>query len=206
MADNPTIDNGALTDYVVGGAEIGLGQPGEFALEIGERGTGVLLQRMKLDVGADNASDPVVQDISGKVPVTAQGTLAHDVADAGNPVKIGGRAPVASESTPALVAANDRADAWFERDGSLVTSNREWPRQEATWTSATGINTVLELDVNRAGSAILWMRPSGTITAGHLTFECTINGGTSWVALSGSNADRPDAGPGRSSPASRGNM
>lgn len=44
------------------------------------------------------------------------GEVAHDAADAGNPVKLGGKA-VAHGSNPTAVAAADRTDWYFNRHG-----------------------------------------------------------------------------------------
>lgn len=50
--------------------------------------------------------------------VFTQGNVAHDVADAGNPIKLGGKA---ESTSPAAVADGDRVDAWFTTTGQLVT-------------------------------------------------------------------------------------
>lgn len=177
MADNPTVDNGALTDYPVRSIDKGSAGP--------------VSQIVLIDVGGTGAEDLVTKDVAGKVPTTAQGQVAHDAVDAGNPIKIGGKV---TTGVPTAVADADRVDAWLEADGALVTSNRELARGDATWTSATAGDTTLEINVRRAGTAVLWIRPSGSITDGHLTFECTINGGTSWVPVSGSNGSYVQTG------------
>jgi len=71
MADNVTVDNGSLTDYVVGSDDVG---------------SGVQLQRMKLDVGADGASSPVVEasGLSGRVPVVPPDVTATGTVDMSN--------------------------------------------------------------------------------------------------------------------------
>lgn len=45
-----------------------------------------------------------------------QGNIAHDTADSGNPVKIGGKA---YSSEPSAVTANDRVNAYFDQNGYL---------------------------------------------------------------------------------------
>lgn len=47
-----------------------------------------------------------------------QGNIAHDSAEAGNPVSIGG---IGSSTPPTSVTANDRVRAWFTLDGQLHT-------------------------------------------------------------------------------------
>lgn len=49
--------------------------------------------------------------------VIATGNVAHDAADSGNPVKIGGKA---SSSAPAFVSGGDRVDAWFGPSGQTI--------------------------------------------------------------------------------------
>lgn len=49
-----------------------------------------------------------------------QGSIAHDAADSGNPIKIGGRA-VTALSTATLVAAADRSDFVTDADGAQIT-------------------------------------------------------------------------------------
>jgi hypothetical protein len=96
VADNVTIDNGALTDFDAATDDV----------------AGKHYQRVKIDVGGDGASVPV----EGKMPVG--GDVAHDAADSGNPVKIGGRA---NEFSGAAVAEGDRVEAWFGLRGALHT-------------------------------------------------------------------------------------
>jgi hypothetical protein len=54
------------------------------------------------------------------VPVhTVYGNVAHDIADTGNPVKVGG---VARSTDPSVVASGDRADLMTDLIGRLVVS------------------------------------------------------------------------------------
>ena len=47
------------------------------------------------------------------------GDVAHDAADSGNPIKIGGKA---ASSAPSAVSAGDRVNAYFDTNGRLVVS------------------------------------------------------------------------------------
>ena len=51
--------------------------------------------------------------------VTAQGNVAHDGADSGNPQKIGTKA-IAQSSAQTLVAANDRSNVFSDLDGQVL--------------------------------------------------------------------------------------
>lgn len=65
----------------------------------------------------DSAGSLKVAIISGAAATTA-GDVAHDAADSGSPVKIGGKA---SATAPAAVTANDRVNASFSLEGRLRT-------------------------------------------------------------------------------------
>lgn len=64
--------------------------------------------------GADGDYTPIAVDVKGNTMNV--GNIAHDGADAGNPVKVGGKA-VAHSSNPTAVAAADRTDWIFNRHG-----------------------------------------------------------------------------------------
>lgn len=65
-------------------------------------------------------SDGKVQ-ISGSITAgSATGNVAHDAADSGNPVKVGGRA-VDPTSLPTAVAANDRSDIYTSLQGETLS-------------------------------------------------------------------------------------
>lgn len=71
MADNVTVDNGSLTDYVVASDDVG---------------SGVQAQLVKLDVGAGGASSPVIEGsgLSGRVPVSLPDVTASGTVDMSN--------------------------------------------------------------------------------------------------------------------------
>ena len=72
---------------------------------------------------SDGAHSPKVTLLAGDsspTPIDPRGgNVAHDAADSGNPVKIGGRA-VAALSAATLVASGDRANAPSDLDGALI--------------------------------------------------------------------------------------
>jgi hypothetical protein len=59
--------------------------------------------------GGTSVTFPATQSVDGET--------AHDAVDAGDPVKIGGKA---STSAPTAVAVNDRVNAWFLPNGQLA--------------------------------------------------------------------------------------
>lgn len=76
-------------------------------------------------LGADGDYQPPIFDANGKLWVNAvvsagatAGDVAHDGADSGNPVKVGGKAV---DAEPTAVAANDRANLITDLVGKLIT-------------------------------------------------------------------------------------
>ncbi len=67
--------------------------------------------------------------------------------------------------------------------GTVTTQNIQTSRSTASWTSATSVNTALSLMVTNYSSALVTFNPSGTITAGVITFEVSDDGGTTWFGI-----------------------
>ena len=63
-------------------------------------------------------NDDASADFDDEAPTG--GGVAHDTADAGNPVKIGGKA-LSTLSGLTLVTANDRVNAAYDLDGAMIT-------------------------------------------------------------------------------------
>jgi hypothetical protein len=59
-------------------------------------------------------------DATGQLWVNPQGNVAHDIADAGNPIKLGLKAKTSPKGLT-LVADNDRTDAYADLDGIQIT-------------------------------------------------------------------------------------
>jgi hypothetical protein len=89
---------------------------------LGATDTGVLALAVRDDTlnirsGTENDVEPLHTDVVGALWVDPQGNVAHDAADAGNPIKIGGRAT--AEEQAAVSAANDRTDMSVDLYGNL---------------------------------------------------------------------------------------
>lgn len=81
-------------------------------------------------------------------PVTVQGSVAHDSADSGAPLKIGGKA---ASALPTAVASGDRVDALYDTSGRQVTSpalRSQLGKQFTTISNASAETTIIT-----AGSA-----------------------------------------------------
>lgn len=66
----------------------------------------------------DNAGSLTVdQATASNLNAQVVGEIAHDSADSGNPIKLGGKA---STNEPTAVAVDDRVNAWFDVHGRLV--------------------------------------------------------------------------------------
>lgn len=70
--------------------------------------------QFQVDIAA--ISTTLTVDLGANNDVTATGNVAHDAADSGNPLKIGGKAET---TTPTAVADADRVDAFFDAYGRL---------------------------------------------------------------------------------------
>lgn len=95
--------------------------------------SGVHYQKVKLDVGGDGASVPVVD----RVPITGQ--VAHDAANAGNPVVSGAEA-IAHGANPTAVAAADATKLYANRAGVLFVIGGHPNVKSATYLT-TGAQT-----------------------------------------------------------------
>jgi hypothetical protein len=96
-----------------------------------------------LPAGDNNIGNVDIQDvtvINAAVPTT--GDEAHDAVDAGNPIKLGGRAQE-PEAQPEEVADNDRVDALFDRNGYQRVRGEFDPGYAAINHSTSGDNTIV---------------------------------------------------------------
>lgn len=87
----------------------------------------------------DGTTDTVV-DTNGGLYVA--GDEANNAVDAGNPIKVGGRAQ-ASTAQPEEVADNDRVDALFDRNGYLRVRGDFDPKYADINDSTSGDNTIV---------------------------------------------------------------
>jgi len=87
--------------------------------------TGVMALAVRRDTSgaiAGTSGDyiPLTTDSAGNLrTMVAGGFVAHDAADSGNPVKVGGKASAAAPTD--VSADNDRVDAWYLRNGAQAT-------------------------------------------------------------------------------------
>lgn len=106
------------------------------------------------------------------------GDVAHDAADGGNPIKIGGKA---STERPAAVANGDRVNAWLTEYGRVVVSPGAWGEEMYALAARTATPTsVLESNPGAKGVYIVvyvtakastmslwpilyWMPPTATV-------------------------------------------
>lgn len=118
MADGVTVKDATGTSTPVAADELTSGAYSGFKAQLikvvyGADGDGVLAS---FGNGAADAGTPRVALASDSQ--VASGNVAHDAADSGNPLKIGGKAVTAN---PTPVASGDRVDAQFDKTGALIT-------------------------------------------------------------------------------------
>lgn len=133
------------------------------------------LDSFSLTVGANTVEREVVI-LGGEGADDLILPIAHDTADAGSPIKIGGKA---SSSAPADVTAADRVDAYFDLKG-----------RQAVFTDValpTGANVIGALSANQ--SVNLAQIAAGTTITGGVTGSLAIGGN---VAHDGVNSGNPN--------------
>lgn len=85
-------------------------------------------------------------DVSASNPVPSQvaGDVAHDAADSGNPVKVGGRA-IAHGANPTAVSADERTNWYFNRAGVpfFIGGHPNVQSVEYNWTTAPSSDDIV---------------------------------------------------------------
>ena len=142
MADNYTFKDASGNTQTHASKDVGAGVQATRHIDVDESNTaiakaedaahvsgdkGYMLLAVRKDTaaalaGSDGDYIPLIVDSSGRLHVAIGsggigGDIAHDSADSGNPVKIGGKA---YSSTPNPVTANDRVNAFFDLYGRQV--------------------------------------------------------------------------------------
>lgn len=164
------LDTGAGTQYIVGtslrasasGGSVEVAKLEDNAHQSGDAGipAWAVANEANTQFAADGDYVPIGVDREGSPRM--MGTRAHDAVDAGNPVKIGGKA---RQSNPTAVADNDRVDAFYDDVGRKVT----YPYQcrDLTTHATTAIsNSTSETTILAAGAAGVFH---------DLTFLCITN-------------------------------
>jgi len=115
-----------------------------------DNGAGVAAVNIQ-DGGNSITVDGTVTANQGGAPWDVQGDVAHDAADSGNPILVGGRAHT---SEPAAVANSDRVRAYFDENGyqrikatPRRTSVSNLTALEDTYDNTTSTNTSASVDV-----------------------------------------------------------
>lgn len=127
---NVTVDNAAgaaAVNIQDGGNSITVdgtvtANAGSGTFTVTDDGSFTLAANSGVDIGdVDVTSMPdVTQATASNLNAQVVGEVAHDAADSGNPLKLGGRA--SAEAGKTAVAADDRVDAHFDTKGHLGTT------------------------------------------------------------------------------------
>lgn len=134
------------TSVTPGTAAANLGKAEDAAHASGDTGVFVLgvSNEAQSTRNADSDYSIIATDTKGNSLVV--GNLANDAVDAGNPIKIGGKART---SVPTAVADSDRVDASFDKFGRLIVQHgiRDIRAQQITTiTSSTAETTIVTAD------------------------------------------------------------
>lgn len=179
MADNETVDNGALTDYKVASDKVTYSGDADVNVQLmklvtvsgtegsktatdvvtgvqyvedtaitANAGQGTLVVARRDDAlttltPAEDDAAGLRVNAQGALWVSPDGNVAHDITDAGNPVKIGGQA---NSATPSAVAAGDRVNAWLGTQGAQAV----FLAQSSTGAAVT-FNTMADTSGTSAG-------------------------------------------------------
>ncbi len=157
--------------------------------------SGMIIHTVRQDTaaalsGTDGDYQPLITDANGRLHVTSSGGVAHDAADSGNPVKIGGKA---AQTNPTAVADADRVDGMFDDLGKqvVVGSVRDLKvAQHTTITSSTSETTVLTAAAATFHDVygVIVTNSSGTDT--EVTFKDATTGTTRFVISAPGNDSR----------------
>lgn len=136
--------------------------------------------------------DPVTLVVPSMTNAALQitGDEAHDAADAGNPLKIGGKVTSGVEAG-AVSATSGRTDAWFDMRGRQVVASQKWPLTTANLSNinATYANTVGSLFTSEAINCrpyekfnlFTTIAKSGTVTDILYKVQFSSDSGTTWA-------------------------
>lgn len=163
MADNVTVDNGALTDFDVA---------------TDEDGTNKHHQYVKLEFGADGVFTKV--DASNPLPVTGDELQTEDAAySPGAPLALIGGVRRDADTTP-ISADGDVHPLVFDEIGRLKVAT--YQGSVASYTdNITSNGDTVALDVTRYSN--LTIHCKGTFSTVNVTFEASIDAGTTWFAV-----------------------
>lgn len=158
MADNPTVDNGGLTDYVVAADDDGT----------------ALHQYTKVEFGADNTQTKVTTTTGLPIQGTAGGTAV--------PVSVAATVTVDSELPAAAALATDMANPTAPAVGAfnMVYDGSTWDRMPGT--SALGVQ------VQNATAANLKVDPSGVTSPVSGTVTANLAAGTNAIGKLAANS------------------
>jgi hypothetical protein len=157
--------------------------------------------------GSSGGGGTVAQGAAGATawPMTLSGvtvTVPVSVTNVSLPVTQSGAWGVTSSQGGAWGVTSSQGGAWgvTASQGSAANSTAGWPvtggtqTTSATWTSATGLNTALTLSTTGYSNILFSAAGTGTFTTGAVTFEGSLDGGSTWFAAPITRADGVTAG------------
>jgi hypothetical protein len=163
-AGSLTVDNAALST-TGGGVE-----SGALRVTIANDSTGLL------SVDDNGGALTVDQATAANLNCQAVGSIAHDSADSGNPVKVGGNA---RQTNPTAVADNDRVNAIFDDIGRQVVimdQVRDLVNDQTTTISTTTETTVFTQVASVFNDLVMLTVANTSATATRIDFRDTTGG------------------------------
>ena len=112
-------------------------------------GQQTMANSISVAIASDQANVPVSQATASALNAQVVGSIAHDAADSGNPVKVGG---VARTANPTAVAAGDRVDMFMDKVGKPVVYPFA-PRERIVAANRVSLTSTTETTLVAAGGA-----------------------------------------------------
>lgn len=161
MADNVTVDNGSLTDYVTATDDDGTAHH----------------QYVKLEFGGDGVFTKVAA--ANPLPVVDTAVQTQDAVYAVGAVEVVGGVRRDADTTP-VSADGDVHPLVFEETGRLKVAT--YPGSVSTYSDTiTSNGDTVALDVSRYSNLVIFC--TGTFSTVNCAFEASIDGGTTWFAV-----------------------
>ncbi len=161
MADNVTVDNGALTDYVAATDDDGTAHH----------------QYVKVEFGADGTFTKVSS--ANPLPTTDASVQTQDAVYSAGAVGVAGGVRRDADTTP-VSADGDVHPLVFEETGRLKVAT--YPGSVSTYSDTITVNgDTVSLDVSRYSNLVIFC--TGTFSTVNCAFEGSIDGGTTWFSV-----------------------
>lgn len=134
-------------------------------------GQATMANSISVAIASDQANVPVSQATASALNAQVVGTIAHDSADSGNPVKVGG---VARTANPTAVTAGDRVDMFMDDLGKQVVYPIA-PRDRIVAGARVSLTSTTETTILAAGGASVFRDLVMLMLSNESATECRVD-------------------------------